>query len=123
MKLTSLFSVALAATSAFASATSLTRNYDVVRARQAKVQRDLLDICAGLDVDLEVDLLSKSTEKESIYWLQYTNDIPSASSSKDCRWTYRYLSLHFLNSHIHSGQRRGASRCSPGRRGQGHRSY
>ena len=59
MKLTSLLSVALAVTSAFASASSLTRSYDVVKARQAKVQRDLLDVCAGIDVDLKLDLLSK----------------------------------------------------------------
>ncbi|KAJ3486646.1 hypothetical protein NLI96_g4110 [Meripilus lineatus] len=59
MKFASLFSVALAAGSAVATGTSLTRSYDVVQARQAKVQRDLLDVCAGLDLDLKIDLLDK----------------------------------------------------------------
>ena len=56
MKFASLFSAALAVGSAVATGTSLTRSYDVVQARQAKVQRDLLDVCAGLDLPVATRL-------------------------------------------------------------------
>ncbi|THG92847.1 hypothetical protein EW026_g8203 [Hermanssonia centrifuga] len=52
MKVATFLPLVLAATSTVA--TSLTRSYDVVRARQVKVQRDLLDVCVGLDVDVEI---------------------------------------------------------------------
>ncbi|PCH38975.1 hypothetical protein WOLCODRAFT_29297 [Wolfiporia cocos MD-104 SS10] len=58
MKLTTALVPLLAATSSFAAAvrSSLTRGArnDVIAARQAHVQRDLVDVCAGLDVDFEV---------------------------------------------------------------------
>lgn len=50
MKFLAIAPLVLAATSAYA--TSLTSGYDVIQSRQAKVQRDLLDVCVGLDADL-----------------------------------------------------------------------
>ncbi|CCM00856.1 uncharacterized protein FIBRA_02901 [Fibroporia radiculosa] len=59
MKLSSVFLPLLAASSALAGATrtSLTRRahrHDVVSSRQAHIQRDLLDVCVSLDVDLDI---------------------------------------------------------------------
>ncbi|KAH8103394.1 hypothetical protein BXZ70DRAFT_727352 [Cristinia sonorae] len=51
MKLLALTPLVLLAVSS-ASATSLTHGYDIVKSRQAKVHRDLLDVCVGLDADL-----------------------------------------------------------------------
>ena len=50
MKFSTVAPLFLAATSAYA--TSLTSGYDLLRSRQHKVHRDLLDVCVGLDVDL-----------------------------------------------------------------------
>jgi len=59
MKFRSLFVSLVAATTSLAAVprSSLTRGaarHDVIAARQAHVQRDLIDVCAGLDVDFEV---------------------------------------------------------------------
>ncbi|TCD69575.1 hypothetical protein EIP91_006997 [Steccherinum ochraceum] len=50
MKFSTVAPLVLAASSAYAS--SLTRGYDVIKSRQAKIRRDVLDVCVGLDVDL-----------------------------------------------------------------------
>lgn len=50
MKFSALASLAVLASTAYAS--SLTSGYDVVKARQHKIRRDVLDVCVGLDVDL-----------------------------------------------------------------------
>ncbi|THH26726.1 hypothetical protein EUX98_g7464 [Antrodiella citrinella] len=42
----------LAASATYVSATSLTNGYNIIKSRQAKVHRDLLDVCVGLDADL-----------------------------------------------------------------------
>ncbi|KAI0946558.1 hypothetical protein AcW1_009991 [Taiwanofungus camphoratus] len=49
--------LAASSVTAFATRSSLTRGaprHDVISSRQAHIQRDLLDVCAGLDVDLNV---------------------------------------------------------------------